>query len=139
MIFTRFKLWQPFFWNFLEIKTCCRSFYTGVKLTRGHWPVGPEAHKLGQPSQVGWATPQLDRLTGAGGNRPERELRRGRPRGKGSSRTLGSPGACRGGRRGRRRSGGGGFDDGGAQNLRKKRRCRRRRRASSVDSSGGEA
>jgi hypothetical protein len=47
----------------------------------------------GQPGQVGWATTQLDRLTGAGGNRPGRELRRGRPRGKGSRGTLGSPGA----------------------------------------------
>jgi hypothetical protein len=47
----------------------------------------------GQPGQVGWATPQLDRLTGAGGDRPETALRAGDggrkgPRGSGAHPNL---------------------------------------------------
>jgi hypothetical protein len=80
----------------------------------------------GQPGQVGWATPQLDRLTGAGSNRLGRGLRRGRPRGKRSRGTLGSPGARREGRRGRRRSGGGVIGGGGPQYLQGNRDERRR-------------
>jgi hypothetical protein len=80
---------------------------------------------LGQPGQVGWAMPQLDRLTGAGSNRPGRGLRRGRPRGKRSRGTLGSPGAHREGRRGRRRSGGGVIGGGGPQYLQGNRDERR--------------
>jgi hypothetical protein len=92
----------------------------------------------GQPGQVGWVTTQLDRLTGAGGNRPGRELRRGRPRGKGSRGTLGSPGARRGGRRGRRRTDGGEFSGGELGDCEENGDGRRRLRASRGDSVGGE-
>jgi hypothetical protein len=61
-----------------------------------------------------------------------------RGEGKRSRRTLGSPGARKGGRRGRRRSGGGAIGGGGARVCGENRRRRRLLWAQLVDSSRGQ-
>jgi hypothetical protein len=54
--------------------------------------MGPEADMAGQAGLVGWGVAQHDRLPVTGEGRPGTELRRERPRGKGSRRTRSSPG-----------------------------------------------
>jgi hypothetical protein len=111
MIFTSFKLLQPFFWK----KNTAQDFSHRNLFDLGRLTKGPRSH-VGWPAWPGrLARAQADRLPGTAGGRPWRRLRRGKRRRKEGSRTGSSPGTRRWGRLGRRMDGGDEFGGGGGR------------------------